>query len=474
MKKINQKSLIASILLERLLVEDICSVSLVGSFCDKNDLSVISDIDTIVVCERLTAEVFEKCVKICRELTGDELGFPDKKVYVNSTFGPLKFDSAENIVIHLMIYDRASHRDHVNKSPFTCFDWERSRIFAGKSLREIYPVMKLQLSDFENARRGIQNYLEDLKRGVITYREYMFSDGTVCEVIKEQALNDRHKAEYAYHIIKNLVCNYCKMMANRNDLSSGPKLESRWKEFLPGTVKFIPLFKKLEAFKHGQLNDIPETAIEYVQDFIFSFESEIKQQWNHSPIIDIIRHQRTSLNDGTFLGQGRDPDIEDLPITTLKQPYDLIFSSPLKRAYHSARLLCPELDIVINEALSEINYGDAEGLTIKQLRQKYPEMLENWAANLDPHFPAGENTGDVLNRAMAFLEDLLEQSCLVVSHNVVLRCVVGSLLGIELEKWHLIDIPHMEPFNLKQMAGRIYLDLLPQQRIRIRDGISMS
>ena len=466
------KSKIASVLFERLFSDGICSVSLVGSFCDKDDLNIISDIDTIVVCEDLTAELFHKCVQACKDISGDELGFPEKKVYVNSTFGPLKFDSEDSIVIHLMIYDIASHRDHVNQSPFTCFDWERSQTFIGKSLSEIYPVLRLQPSDFLNARRGIQNYLEDLKRGVISYREYAFDNGSMCQQLKHHALNERHKAEYAYHIIKNLICNYCKLIFNRNELFIGEQLVSHWKKLLPETAKFIEPYQKLESFKNRVTTALPEHSIEIVQHFLSSFENEISNHWDNTSTIDITRHQRTSLNDGTFLGQGRDPEIEDLPFAAANCNYDRVFSSPMKRAVSSAKALCPENAITTHEDLSEINYGLAEGMTVDDLHKSFPEIPKGWAACLDPRFPSGENSRDVLRRAIRFLKQPVAGSSLIVSHNVVLRCLVGSLVNIEFEQWHLINIPHMEIFCFKRLGETFYPNFSPKQRISIRDAIS--
>ena len=128
---------IASALLDSLqAVPGVVSASVVGSLADGADLANVSDIDTIVICDRLTREVFEACQASVAELTAGELGGDDRELYVNSTFGPLKFDTDEQAVVHLMIYDRAGHRAHVLKSPFTCFDWERNAIHAGPHLAE--------------------------------------------------------------------------------------------------------------------------------------------------------------------------------------------------------------------------------------------------------------------------------------------------------------------------------------------------
>ena len=43
-------------------VPGVLSVTLVGSFVDNEDLTGISDIDTIVICKRLNEMVFKQCL----------------------------------------------------------------------------------------------------------------------------------------------------------------------------------------------------------------------------------------------------------------------------------------------------------------------------------------------------------------------------------------------------------------------------
>ena len=95
-----------------------------------------------------------------------------------------------------MIYDIVSHYDHVTFSPFTCFDWERSKTKMGLSLKEIYPVGTLQIRDFKEVRRGINNYIKDLERKVISYREYSFNSGKIKQRKKFKPLDNRHVGEF--------------------------------------------------------------------------------------------------------------------------------------------------------------------------------------------------------------------------------------------------------------------------------------
>ena len=168
-------------------IEDIVSVSLVGSFVDKDDLTGISDIDTIVICKELNEQIFNNCIETVKSIDLKKCGLKNFKVKVNPTFGPLKFDEPNLAVIHLMIYDIKGHRKHVIASPFTCFDWERSNHFSGQNLNSIFPVGALQLRDFIEVRRSMENYIEDLNQNVISYREYQFKNGKPVEKKKKNA-----------------------------------------------------------------------------------------------------------------------------------------------------------------------------------------------------------------------------------------------------------------------------------------------
>ena len=66
-----------------------------------------------------------------------------------------------NLVIHLMIYDLESHKKHVIES-FTCLDWVIQFVIS-PNLRDIFPVLILQILDFKTARRNIDDYRFEFK-----------------------------------------------------------------------------------------------------------------------------------------------------------------------------------------------------------------------------------------------------------------------------------------------------------------------
>ena len=103
------------------------SVTLTGSYSEHFNLNKSGDIDIVVICKKLSKKYFDdtiiKLKKIKKKLFKNNI-----ELIINSTFGPIKFYKKNSIVFHIMIYDLESHIQHTIKSPFTCYDWERSKI----------------------------------------------------------------------------------------------------------------------------------------------------------------------------------------------------------------------------------------------------------------------------------------------------------------------------------------------------------
>jgi len=126
---------------------------------------------------------------------------------------------------------------------------------------------------------------------------------------------------------------------------------------------------------------------------------------------------------------------------------DAIYSSNLCRASETARIIAArhQLGIVTCNELREINFGNVEGLTFKEISQLYPELTESWfARDLSFQFPGGESVAEFNNRVNKFLHRLakhvLEETILVVAHSGVLRLLICNLLGIEPWHWRQIRL----------------------------------
>ena len=113
-----------------------------------------------------------------------------------------------------------------------------------------------------------------------------------------------------------------------------------------------------------------------------------------------------------------------------------VLTSPLCRAWESARIVFPGGPIHLVEELREIDFGDWEGLTAEEIRARDPVRYEDWQAGREGfEFPGGERRADFQARVDRAVEQMLAvglSSLLVVVHKGVIRAIARRLLEAEL------------------------------------------
>ncbi len=129
--------------------------------------------------------------------------------------------------------------------------------------------------------------------------------------------------------------------------------------------------------------------------------------------------------------------------------FDLVLTSPLSRAWESARIVHPEGGIRLVAELREIDFGDWEGLTAEEIRARDPVRYEDWQRKRSGfEFPGGERRADFQRRIDTAVDGMLSSgfsSLLVVVHKGVIRAIARRLLAAEL--------PEGEP----QLGGLVQL-----------------
>jgi broad specificity phosphatase PhoE len=450
------------------------SITFVGSFETGSGISTISDIDIIVIVDHLNESLFKTIQHNIQSIQAGDFGLPGHQVLVNTTFGPLKFNDEKSIVFHLMVYDDEMHRKHVNESPFTCYDWEHYPAVYGKHLKEIYPVQLLQLNDLVNTRRSLNTYLQDVETGKISYRKYQFTVEGVVEQKLSVDMDDRHRKEYTYHIMKFMMTNVLKIFHQKNvqaDIYTIAGLFGALDDVFKPHVKH--LLELVEWKLHA--GPEPEDLIVKLREFIADLQEWLVKITEDSPRIYFIRHGETVLNDGCFLGQGRDPGI--LPVEMKLVPghcFDQVVTSSLYRAIETGNLLSA-LQRSTDPLLNEIDYGKAEGMRFDELEREYPNILIAWKKGEDPKFPEGENQTDVAKRLAYFLPSIMKKKgkslTAVVTHNVVLRSLLGTTFNIPMNQWYMIMTKHLDSFEFIVYQNKLLPALKIDQRIQMRDQI---
>lgn len=163
-----------------------------------------------------------------------------------------------------------------------------------------------------------------------------------------------------------------------------------------------------------------------------------------STTVLLVRHGQTKSNiTGYFMGWSNE-DISDLGYAQVRSlssrlaefPIATIYTSPLKRAMNTARILAEphKLELNVLDDLTEIGLGDWQGLHRDEVSQKWPEIWRQ--SRIDPSvvtFPNGENFQQLTERAVrAFnriVADNTNRHTLAVTHDAVIRVLAAHVLG---------------------------------------------
>jgi len=442
-------------------VKGVISVTIVGSFVNNYNLDKVGDLDVVIICKKITNKIVKNSKEKIKKIKF-KYALIKRSLKINETFGPIKYDAKKFLTVHMMIYDVKGHIEHAINSPFTCFDWQRSDWLKGKKLKEIFPVENIYLRDFFESRRNSNEYLRDLKNNNISIRKYQMYKNKIYLRKKNYKIDKKNRGEFVYHIINNLINNYNKLYINKNLKVSSKNF---YKLFLKINKKNKYLwneFKKLKKQKANLNVSYSDKSILLAEKFLKNFNIFLENERKKCKSLTFLRHAKTTVDDTIFLGQGRNPEIlkSNLKLKTNKK-YDVIYSSPLRRAISTAKLF-GKRNIVINSYLNEINYGKAEGMNLKQYSKKFPEKVKMWKNHIDTKFPQGENIKDVKLRMLRFLRTLIIKNnfskALVVTHNVFLRCLIGYFLKIKTRNYFKINIDHLQKFNFILKEKKIYPD----------------
>jgi probable phosphoglycerate mutase len=115
-----------------------------------------------------------------------------------------------------------------------------------------------------------------------------------------------------------------------------------------------------------------------------------------------------------------------------------VYCSPLSRTVETASILARPhgLTPAHRDGLREISHGRWEGLTRREVEERYPDEYASWEADPFTFAPVeGESGLGVLARALPVVREIVVahpgECVLVVSHKATLRLILSSLLGFD-------------------------------------------
>ena len=163
-------------------------------------------------------------------------------------------------------------------------------------------------------------------------------------------------------------------------------------------------------------------------------------------VIYLIRHAQTVDNLSKKFSGYTDCKISDFGFLQLEKlsdkmkniKVDYVYSSPLERATLTGNSFSNNL--ITCDNLIEMNFGDFEGLTLDEIKDKNPEEVSKLLKHgFEYKFPNGESLIDFHDRVKACFYDIVSQNhdnrIAIVSHSGTIRCILSEIIG-ESYKYH--------------------------------------
>ncbi|HEK85872.1 MAG: histidine phosphatase family protein [Candidatus Saccharicenans sp.] len=114
-----------------------------------------------------------------------------------------------------------------------------------------------------------------------------------------------------------------------------------------------------------------------------------------------------------------------------------IYTSPLSRAVKTGEVIGRflQLPVQIHSGLTDVNYGEWQGLTPDEVKNLWPELYERWQSCPENIiFPKGESLDQRQEIGVAAVKEIAarhpEETVVCVGHTVINRLIILGLLNL--------------------------------------------
>jgi broad specificity phosphatase PhoE len=162
--------------------------------------------------------------------------------------------------------------------------------------------------------------------------------------------------------------------------------------------------------------------------------------------IILVRHGQTPWNKDKIFRGSRDIPLNDqgreearLAGEWLKgETIHAAYCSPLSRARDTAQAIAQHHELAVADlpGLTDLNYGDWEGMPLTEVKEKYADLYRQWETA--PHtvrFPNGETLDEVKARALEAVEAVVRrhpgQVILLAAHRAVNKVLIAAFIGLD-------------------------------------------
>jgi len=185
--------------------------------------------------------------------------------------------------------------------------------------------------------------------------------------------------------------------------------------------------------------------------------------------IILVRHGQTPWNKDKIFRGSKDIPLNDsgreearLAGEWLKgETIQAAYCSPLSRARDTGEAIARHhgLQVLDLPGLTDICYGDWEGLPLTEVKVTYADLYRQWETA--PHtvrFPQGETLDEVRDRALDAVEEVVRrhpgQAVLLAAHRAVNKVLIAAFIGLDnshfwrlaqdttcVNRFHLVEDP---------------------------------
>jgi alpha-ribazole phosphatase len=182
---------------------------------------------------------------------------------------------------------------------------------------------------------------------------------------------------------------------------------------------------------------------------IYGYEKGIICGFTDNPLTDIGLMQMERLSDR-------------LRLNTITS----IYSSDLQRSYRGAQIVARDHNARISKLseLRELNFGTWEGLSLSEVKERFPEEIKKRHSDIINYkIKGGETIHDFSKRIIKCFDSIINNNhgkdILIIAHGGVNRIILCYLLGIEFSRL----------FNIEQNYGCLnVVDFYPDQNAIIQ------
>lgn len=152
--------------------------------------------------------------------------------------------------------------------------------------------------------------------------------------------------------------------------------------------------------------------------------------------ITLIRHTSVNVKKGICYGHSDvglsksfNSELKEIKQKIVSVKYDLVFSSPLSRCQKLANNLFPNQNIILDDRLKELNFGNWEGIHWNDIYKSLEAKLF-FDDYINTRCPNGESYNDLFIRINTFFQELnlsKNEKIAIVCHGGPIRAFISII-----------------------------------------------